>query len=258
MIKKVLTLCIMTFSLLFISPCYAMWGCCGGDEEPENPTQQTKLLDPQEVECRKQEAQKKKEEDAQKATQLEVQSRQMAILAVAAKQEAKQLQKQADALKPGGEKSKDDLQIITHGSVTVTLPKALTPMVYEDGSLSLSLNNFFYMRIYKNYDAAIENNADVKALHQIKMPLKSKDSLIRRMNLFYQDLRDKMSQNDKSVIEETIACIQLLVDEIPQTGPFLVKFGEDNSGSCAVLFPINVGVILMKGPAEQERPEQTR
>ena len=219
MIKKILTTSTIATSILFAHPCYSMFCCCGGEDEQEKKAS-TPL----------------KKHLQQQTPQVNNTSSQRAPLH-----------------KNNLEKS-SKRQVISHGNTRIEFPKNLSVVSNKDGSTLLALKDIFNIRFFPNYDSAVKTNTDVQALHNIKLILKSKQSLTWRMGAFYKDVREKMEENNKEVTEDIIKCIENIVDEIQ--APYPVKFAVDqNTTSCSVLFKIEESALWIKGPGASKKKD---
>ena len=243
MLKKILTMSTVASSILVAHPSQAMFCCCGDkdDEETRSLHQPT-------------------------ATHTNIQgqaqyftiettahiNREEPVPVITTNIQSGALQQQERLVSQ--QNPTYETQIISNGNIQIVLPKNLTIQTNLDGSTSLALRNVFNIEVFPNYDTALTNNKDVEKTHQVKLTLETKESLEHKMNLFYKDVRGKVQEDDKTAAENVINCIQVIVNQYPDDGPYPVKVRQDpNTKSCMVLFKIEDSALLVKGPARPEK-----
>jgi outer membrane murein-binding lipoprotein Lpp len=223
MIKKILTLTAITSSFLFVSPCHSMFEDCGKDEKLDERSALAHTA-------------------AAKAQRLERKASQTSF----------------NVFQEGSKEERDsERQTIMHGSLSVELPRNLSLVSNADGGKVLTLKNICCIMMYELYSTALENNTQIKGLHQAPaLDLKNKGSVTGRMNLIYKDMLQKA--DDKRETQETIECIKVIVDKItPEHPPFHVKFGKHpKTQNPAALFKVEESAFFIQGPPALEPQEQ--
>lgn len=143
--------------------------------------------------------------------------------------------------------------VITQGKMCIEIPKKLSIISQNQNSTFLKFKDVFFVKIFADYHVALGNDLDVQGLDKVELVLKNKSSLTGRMGIFYKDIRQKMGEEDKQIGENMITCLRAVVDTFPETGPFPVKMAVDQTTtSCAILFKINEGAFLIKGPGKKQ------
>ena len=216
MLKKILISGAFSTLILFVHPCFAFF-CCGDDDGLTAPLNiNTGKLENQNIEI---------------------------FCGTTSNAPFEQAREYA-AQTPGASVQR---QVEKIGDFLIEFPPSLVIVNKEDGTRLLTLEGIFYLKIFPSYDDACEIDKFVKGMHRLPVAIKSKKDLERRIDLFFNIARNSVDEKDRAATEEVINCIQIILDSIPEQGPFPVKFAAEGlSGSHYVLFRIEDGALLIE------------